>query len=176
MENGLVVLGRVTGAHALRGEIRVRFFGDGPESLMAVPRVSLAGEPESPDGRDFVVEDAGPGRGGEVRMRLRGVSDRSAAEALQGQWVRADVALLPSLPEGEWYWFQFVGCRVEDADGRRLGVVREIWETGAHDILVVEGDDGRRQLIPAAADLLKEVDIEGRRIAIEVVEGLLDPS
>ena len=83
---------------------------------------------------------------------------------------------LPALPEGEWYWYQVVGCRVESHDGRAIGVVRELWETGAHDVLVVEGDDGRRRLLPAARELIREVDVAGRRIVVEVIEGLLDPA
>jgi 16S rRNA processing protein RimM len=104
------------------------------------------------------------------------VGDREAAQALRGLWVSADRRALQPLPAGEYYWCELVGCRVEDQAGRPIGTVREIWETGAHDVLVVEGEDGRRRLLPAAEAFLKEVDVAGRRIAIDVIEGLLDPS
>jgi 16S rRNA processing protein RimM len=54
--------------------------------------------------------------------------------------------------------------------------VKEIWETGAHDVLVVEGEDGRRVLLPAAREFLREVDVAGRRVVIDVIPGLLDPA
>jgi 16S rRNA processing protein RimM len=64
---------------------------------------------------------------------------------------------------------------VETSDGRKLGTVRELMETGAHDVLIVEDGTGRDLLLPAAGALLREVDVAGRRIVIEVPEGLLDP-
>jgi 16S rRNA processing protein RimM len=53
--------------------------------------------------------------------------------------------------------------------------VREIWETGAHDVLVVEGEGGRRCLVPTARDLMREVDVEAGRIVVEELPGLFDP-
>jgi len=185
-----VALGRVFGAHGLRGEIRVRVLGDHPGHLCRAKRVWLSGaqeplqtaQPEPPDEpgqRDpplWTVLEARPGRPGEVRLRLEGVSDREEALALEGLWVLGEATDLEPLPEGEWYWYEVVGCRVEGDDGTQIGVVREIWETGAHDVLVVEGQDGRTRLVPAAETFLKEVDIRERRIVIEVIPGLLDPA
>jgi tRNA (guanine37-N1)-methyltransferase len=168
-----VVLGRVVGAHGIRGEIRVQVLGDGPENLMAIPRVTLGAGADDAAAEAREVEASGRGRPGEVRLRLRGVADRSAAEALRGCLVLADAALLPKLPPGEYYWYELVGCRVEEG-GRELGTIREIWETGAHDVLVVEGDDGARRLLPATRELLKEVDTAGRRVVVEGIPGLFE--
>lgn len=61
-------------------------------------------------------------------------------------------------------------------DGEEVGTVRELWETGAHDVLVVEGDDGRDRLVPTARALLREIDPAAGRIVVEDVPGLLDPA
>lgn len=171
----LVVLGRVVGAHARTGALRVRWLGDGPEHLLAVDRVLLGAADDAAGARSYRVEAARSGRSGEVRLELAGVDDREEAEALAGLSVLGRPAQLPALAEGEYYWFEWIGCRVEDAGGAPIGTLTELWETGGHDVLVVEAADGRRLLLPAAEELLKEVDIEGRRIAIEVIPGLLDP-
>jgi 16S rRNA processing protein RimM len=170
-----VALGRVVGAHALAGEVRVRWLGDGPEHLLDATALWLGADPDGAGGRAVSVAGARSGRPGELLLRLEGVADRDAAEALRGLYLTADAQVLPPLPEGEHYWFELVGCRVEDTHGEPLGTVTEIWETGAHDVLVIEGTDGRRRLVPTAEDLLKEVDSDGRRIVIEVIPGLLDP-
>lgn len=170
------VVGRVVGTHGIRGEIRIRVLGDGPENLMGLPRVALGTGDADEAARDFEVEASGRGRPGEVRLRLRGVADRGAAEALRGLWVLAEREHLRPLAEGEHYWFELIGCRVETTAGEPIGSVGEIWETGAHDVLVVEAGDGTRRLVPAAQELLKEVDIEGRRIVVEPIPGLLDPT
>ncbi|MBW2465206.1 MAG: 16S rRNA processing protein RimM, partial [Deltaproteobacteria bacterium] len=125
------MLARIVGAHALRGEVRARFFGDGPATLLEIPRVWLAKEPEAADARAYRVEKAGTGRGGEVRLALEGVEGRNAADELRGLFVLADEADLPSLAEDEYYWHQLVGCQVEDTAGAPIGRVKEIWETGA---------------------------------------------
>jgi 16S rRNA processing protein RimM len=158
--------------------VRVRYFGDGPENILGVPRLFLA-EPErgieSQAAEEFEVEVGAAGRRGEVRLSLRGVADRGAAERLKGRLVAGEVEHLTPLPEGEFYWYELIGCRVQSAEGRAIGTVKEIWETGAHDVLVVEGEDGRRRLVPTARALMKEVDVEAGRIVVEDLPGLLDP-
>ena len=83
---------------------------------------------------------------------------------------------LPALPEGEHYWYELVGCDLETEGGRRVGRIREIWETGAHDVLVVERDDGATCLVPTARELLREIDVEARRVVVEERPGLFDPA
>ena len=107
-------------------------------------------------------------------MTLAGVASRESAERLRGKLVVTEASQLEALPEGEYYSYELVGCRVEGADGLKIGTVREIWATGAVDVLVVEDEKGAQQLIPAMESQLREVDIEARRIVIEILPGLLD--
>ena len=86
-----------------------------------------------------------------------------------------DATALPSLPSGEFYWHELVGCRVQSESGLDAGVVQELWETGAHDVLVVLDERGVRRLVPTAAALMKSVDLEARRIIVVDLPGLLDP-
>jgi 16S rRNA processing protein RimM len=173
-----VVLGRVVGAHGIRGQIRVRWLGDGPENLLAAKQVELADARGTEDLAPLVfeVEGGGRGRAGEVRLRLAGLRRREDAEALRGRLVRVAAAALPEAGADEAYWFQLIGCDVELASGERVGRVREIWDTPAHDTLVVEGADGRDRLIPAAPGILRRLDVAARRIVIEDLPGLIDPS
>jgi 16S rRNA processing protein RimM len=170
-----VVLGRIAGAHALAGEVRVQFFGDGPDNLLRVSEVWLEGDRSGGSPRHFEVLAAAPGgRAGEIRLALAGVADRDAATALRGRSVLGDASRLAPLEAGEFYWYQLVGCRVEGTDGTPLGTVQELWETGAHDVLVVEDPAGRRQLFSTARELMPEVDLASRRIVVEILPGMLD--
>ena len=172
---GRVVLGRVAGAHGVHGQIRVRYFGDGPHHLLELTQLWLA-EHENGDGaRRFEVVRAGTGRGGEARLALAGIESREAAVELRGHFVLADPAQLEALPEGEYYWYQLIGCRVEDRQGRPIGTVREIWETGAHDVLVVEREGSADLLVPAVDEWLQRVDPEARRVVVHLLPGLLEP-
>jgi 16S rRNA processing protein RimM len=174
-----VALGRVVGAHGVGGALRVRVLGDGPEHLLSLAELDLSTREEEPERdpspRHARVRDASPGRAGEVRLSIEGVDDRDAALALRGAFVLAPASVLPALPEGEHYWYELVGCAVEDAEGRVLGTVRELWDTPGHDLLVVEDEAGREHLVPATDPFLRDVDVAARRIRIETIPGLIEP-
>ena len=170
-----VLLGRVLGSHGVLGWIRVRFTGDGPEHLLGAGRVTLAEDEQGAAGRKYEVEEGGTGRVGEARLKLEGIGDREAAQALRGRWVLGDEAALEVLPEGEFYWYQLVGCRVETEDGAVVGTVRELWETGAHDLLVIRAEDGRQILVPTAKELLPVIDLERKRLVVAGIPGLIEP-
>jgi len=171
------VLGRVLGARGTRGELRIRWLGDGPDNLLRAPTLAFgSADPAAPVMEAMEVLAARPGRTGELRVTLRGVESREAAEALVGRFASGEARWLAPLPSGEYYGHEWIGCAVEAHDGRALGTLRALWDTGAHDVLVVEGEDGRELLLPAAQELLREVDVERGRIVIEVPEGLLDPA
>jgi 16S rRNA processing protein RimM len=169
-----VTLGRVIGAHGLRGELRVRLFDGTNNNLRAGSSVWLAREEGDPKAVEARVRAVGSGRRGEARLALEGVDGREAAEALRGRLVQAGVDQLAPLEAGEYYQYELVGCRVEDGSGRVLGVVQGIWETGAPDVLVVVDETRRELLIPAARAILREVDLVARRITIDPPPGLLD--
>jgi 16S rRNA processing protein RimM len=155
--------------------IRVKWLGDGPENLIQAQELWLGRSPEDEVGRRYEIRGRLQGRQGEVRLGLKGIEDRDAAEALRGSWVLGDPRDLAALPPGEHYWYELVGCAVETRAGEPIGTVKEIWATGAHDVLVIEDREGRRRLLPAASEFLREVDVAGRKLVIEPIPGLLDP-
>jgi 16S rRNA processing protein RimM len=157
-----VALGRVVAAHGVSGQLRVRYFGDGPEELLRHDRVVVGRSEADPEAAEFEV------------VRAVGVEDREAAERLRGRLLMTGPEALEPLRSGEYYGYQLLGCRVEGHDGRAIGVVRGIWPIGENDVLVVEGEGGTEHLIPAVRDLLREVDVEGRRIVVDVIPGLLE--
>jgi len=169
-----VVVGRVSGAHGLQGNLSVRTFGGDPDTLLQSPTLRLAQTEDDGNAESFEVVRVFSGRAGEIRITLAGIDDRTAAERLRGRLVCVDAEQLPALERGEYYSYQLVGCDVESAEGRSIGSVKEIWSTGAPDVLVVVDDSGNQHLIPAAEGLLREVDIAARRIVVELVPGLID--
>lgn len=98
--------------------------------------------------------------------RITGVEDRDGAQALAGCEIAVPRAVLPALEvEGEYYWQDLMGLRVNDVQGRCFGTVAELVETGAHDVLIVR--DGKREtLIPFVAAHVLEVDLAGRWIRV----------
>ena len=140
MANERVALAAVAGAHGVRGEVRLKLFTDSAAGLASYRRVYIGGA-------DRQFTDVREG-GKTAVARIKGISDRSAAEALRGQLVEVDRADLPPLEQGEYYHADLLGLPCVDADGEPVGAVAAIENFGAGDLLEIELPDGKRSLIP----------------------------
>ncbi|MDR3553326.1 MAG: ribosome maturation factor RimM, partial [Syntrophobacteraceae bacterium] len=99
------------------------------------------------------------------------VSGREQAEALTGSEIFIERDRLTVLPEGEYYHFQLIGLSVETKDGRSLGTLTAVLETGSNDVYVVEGG-GKEVLVPAIEEVVSEVDLRSGKIIVDLPEGL----
>ena len=104
-------------------------------------------------------------------VQLVGVNSAEAAAALRGAllYVPTEQAVRP---RGQHFWHEIEGLRVETEDGRGLGIVTEVMRTGANDVYVVDGAGGEL-LIPAIADVVREIDVRAGRIVVRLLPGLL---
>ena len=109
-------------------------------------------------------------------VKLDGIEDRNAAEEIRGMEVSIYASDLEELHEGEHYVRDLIGCRVVDtaADGREIGVLRDVIQNTAQSILEVETADGRSVLIPAVEAFLRGIDEEAGIIEVELIPGFLD--
>jgi len=105
-------------------------------------------------------------------IALEGITDRDAAEEIRGTELVVEADELPELEAGHYYIHDLVGCRVEDTAGDDLGEVVAV-VPGPQDRLEIERD-GHRSLVPMVRALLKEVDLQGRRIVIDPPPGLAE--
>ncbi len=106
-------------------------------------------------------------------VRLKGVVNRSEAEALSGLTVYVSAASLPQLSDGEFYWHEVIGLRAVAA-GVELGRVVDILRTGAHDIYVVHSADKREYFFPAVEEIVTKIDVRRGVMIVNPPEGLLD--
>ena len=150
-----VALAAVAGAHGVGGEVRLKMFAEGVDSLKHHERL-FAGE------RALTLAAVRGGKSGPI-ARFAEIGDRAAAEALRGALLTVPRAELPPLAAGEYYHADLVGLAVESAAGEPLGTVAAVENFGAGDLLEIERPDGKRSLIPfrdGVADLR-----EGRIVA-----------
>jgi 16S rRNA processing protein RimM len=163
-----VVVGVVTRAHGVRGEVAVENRSDNPDRWVAGAVV------RTPDGRALTVEAVRP-HGGRLLVTFAGVADRTTADALRGLELSVPRSALPELGEDEWWPHQIEGCRLTTETGRDLGVVTEVVFNPANDLWVAVDDAGNESLVPALKDLLVEVDPDAKRIVVRDVPGLTAP-
>ena len=108
----------------------------------------------------------GQRHGKSVILRLEGHDDRDQAAALIGTEIGADRSALPEPEEGHYYWSDLTGLTVVHRDGTELGKVKEVLETGAHDVMVVQGEQER--LVPFVMDaVVLDVDLTQKVINVD---------
>ncbi|HEX5000135.1 MAG TPA: ribosome maturation factor RimM [Terriglobia bacterium] len=156
-----------------------------PQGLTGLVRIELTLEDDGAffPGQQVELASGTARRPGEIEwfrrqsgrpvLKLRGVDDRSAAEAIVGSelWIASD--LLPEPAEGSYYTFDLKGCDVFTTASLRLGTVVDVWDSGGSGLLRIDYE-GRELLVPFAREFLKRVDIAARRIEVELPEGLLE--
>lgn len=169
-----LVVGRVAKAHGITGELVVDVRTDDPEERFA-PGNRLHLKPSRGGaGRDVVVEAARP-HGGRLLVRLDGVADRNAADALRGNLFVVDSAELPPIEDpDEFYDHQLEGLSVRTLDGRDVGLVKEVLHTAGGELLAVRGTDGAEVLVPFVGAIVTSVSLSDGIVEIDPPDGLLD--
>ncbi len=166
-----LVIGRVLRPHGVRGELRVEVLTGFPEQVGRHKQLYFArsGSPDEAEGHpvEYVRQ-----HGHVLLLKLRGFDDRDAADGMRGLLVEVPREDAVPLADGELYQYQVVGLRVETDDGKWLGQLIEVIETGANDVYVVVGPFGE-VLIPAIAEVVLEVDLAQRRMRVHLLPGLL---
>ena len=156
-------VGRITGAHGLKGALRLRPDNPDSDTLEQVARVFLESAGQA---REFRLTAMTRLNATTRRITLEGVADVNAAEALKGAVVMLAPEDVPAAKPGEFYYYEAIGCEVFLTDGSRIGTIEEIFSTGAHDIWVVR-DSKREVLVPVIEDVVKAMDFAARRVTIE---------
>lgn len=168
MHEPTVVVGRITRAHGVTGEVAVLVISEVPGRFDDGAAVWLE------DGRTLTVESSRPHKD-RLLVRFRGVEDRAQAEALHRALLVVPESLSPELPEGSWWDHRIVGCAIETDAGRALGTVREVIHTAANDVWSAVDDDGVETLVPVLKDVIVDVDVNARRIVVREIPGLTAP-
>lgn len=157
-----VIVGRLGGPFGVKGWIWVHSHTRPAERLFDYP---LWGLGESGHLREVTVEAAQPQGKGWI-ARLSGIADRDAAADLAGATVSVPRAMLPRAEEGAYYWVDLIGLRVMGIQGFDFGRVDSLMETGANDVLVVQGDEER--LIPfVQPDVIQKIDLNAGVIEVD---------
>jgi 16S rRNA processing protein RimM len=149
--------GRVGRAHGLDGSFHVT----GPR-----PRLLALGTPTD---LGAIVRRAGTDE--KPLVRLEGCETREAAEALHGRPLRVALADAPELEPGEWWAHELEGLAVTDG-AKTVGTVRRMVELPSVEVLEVERPDGSELLVPMVGDAIRELDVAGKRVDVDL--GFLD--
>lgn len=175
--NARVLLGHITGAHGVSGEVRIRAYTEKPEAIAAYGPLH-----DETGGRRFTIVRTRPVKDG-VIARLDGVDDRETAEALKGTALYVPRGALPDEAEDDtedgdteaFYQVDLIGLVAIGAAGAALGQVVAVQNFGGGDLLEVRPSaGGETVLVPFTEAIVPEIDIEGGWMLMLPPEGLFE--
>lgn len=175
-----IKIGKIVNAVALKGEVKVYNYSDGTGTYEEVGRI-IAG------GKEYPVEGVRT-QGNMVVLKLKGVDDRNAAEAMKNLDVYITEDDLGELPEDTFYIRDLIGLEVvDDETGQSVGEIIDVIQGAAQDVYRIrltadeagtKGGDGsevknRETMVPAVSEFIKDVNINEKKVYIKFIEGML---
>lgn len=166
-----ILIGKVLKPKGIRGSVKVLSYAQSPETYERIGVVYVRSEGSWQPLATGKVEKSRPGRTQTVVLAFRGRNRIEDVQDLVGADLYVDKADLPPLEEGEYYWHDLIGMRVQTEEGEDLGKIRGIFNTGSNDVYVVR-KGAREILLPALRDVIQELDVPGRRMTVRLLEEL----
>lgn len=163
-------MGRVVGTHGVHGELKVILLTDFPQRFRPGTRLYI----QQGDNSAIVTVAGARYAGKSFLLKLVEINDADHAGALRGAALRVEPWEVEPLPEGHYYHFQLIGSRVYTITGEYLGILTEIFPTGANDIYVARDDSGKEILIPALKTVVRRIDLARKELHVKLPPGLLD--
>lgn len=163
-----LAIGKLRRPHGLHGEIIMEIFTDFPERLRQGSLVYIG------DSHQEIRLNSVRPNGTTLLVSLAGFTTPETAGRFRNQIVFVPAADRPPLPEGEFYHHQIIGLRVITEEGRELGVVHELLETGANDVCVVRPAFGSDILLPLIDPVVLEISLEKGEMLVHLLPGLID--
>lgn len=162
-DEDLILLGQIVNAHGIRGEVVVRAFTADPADVAAYGPLLARGRRQPVELKVVRVTDKG------VIARIAGVTDRTAAEALKGTELHVPRGRLPDAGPDQFYHSDLIGLDAVSADGTVVGRIAAVHNFGAGDLLEIRlSAGGGSELLPFRAPFVGDVDLEHRRVAVEL--------
>lgn len=163
MENNRLVVGQINGIFGVQGWVKIFSHTDPRENIFRYSPwlVEVKGEWQEIKVEDFKVQQGGKA----LVAKLQKIDDRDLAREFMGCTIAIDRGMLQQ-NAGDYFWVDLIGCEVTNLEGEKIGKVVNLVETGAHDVLRVEGE--HNELIPFVMEtFIKSIDIAGKQIVVD---------
>ncbi len=168
-----LVLGEILRPHGVKGEVRMRIVTDYPERLTELDAIYIGKSATDKHITRLSLKQVRFNKSYAL-LTLEGYRNRNEAERLRSKVVMVDIENAVPLEEGEYYLFQLIGLTVI-ADNQDIGRVREVLQTGANDVYIVDSGEYGEILIPAHEETIIKIDFDAAIITMSLPEGLLPP-
>ncbi|OZU90342.1 ribosome maturation factor RimM [Virgibacillus indicus] len=164
-------VGKIVNTHGILGEVKVKRISDFEERFYSGEKVYVVRDKYEP--LELLIKKHRMHKGFDL-IQFEGYENINDVEIFKGLNLKIKQAQLTDLEDNEFYYHEIIGCEVCTGSGERLGSIKEILAPGANDVWVVKQPDGKELLIPYIEDVVKEIDVQAKKVVIEPMEGLLD--
>ena len=161
-------IGQIINTHGLRGAVKVYPLTDDISRFKKLKEVYV----EENDGIVKYKVESVKFLSSTVSVKLKGVDSEEAANKLRGSYIKVDRKSAVKLPKDTYFICDLIDLEVYDEKGLLLGTVKDVLQTGSNDVYVIQSS-GKDILIPALKDIVKKIDLENKKILVEMPEGLI---
>lgn len=168
-ETDLIAVGKIIGAHGIRGELVVKTYTAEAGSIAAYGTLF-----DETGAREFTVIQSRPAKKGTI-LRLNEISTRNDAESLKGRELFISRGALPPAEENSYYYADLIGLEAIDVGGQKIGIVVAVQNFGAGDLLEIRREgQAETDLVPLTEEFVPSIELEHGRVVIDPADGLFE--
>ncbi len=161
-------IGQIVNTRGLRGEVKLNSFSEDSHRFEKLSKILVKHKDEF---KEYEIEKVSYSKN-QVILKLKGIDHIDYAEKLKNLYVYVKREDLGELPKDVYYIADLIGLDVYTDDGKLLGKVDDIFNTKSNDVYVVRNDLGELKYLPGIPDVLKEIDIDNKKIIVTLIPGL----
>ena len=162
-------IGQIVNTFGIKGQVKVNPFTEDIKKFDKLNEIYVDKKKEL---QLFQIENVNYNKH-TVILKLKGIDTIEQAEEYRNCYIKIDREKEEKLPEGVYYIVDLLGLDVYTDEGKLLGKVDDIYNTGSNDIYVVKDELGKQILLPGIEEVLKQVDLENKKIIVHIINGLI---
>ena len=161
----LIEFGKITSTHGIKGEVKIYPYTDDIDNILKLKKLYISEKP-------YVINSIKFHKNMLI-VKLKKINTIEEAEVLKNSIVSRELDSYEVLEEDTYYIKDLIGLEVFLENGEEFGVLKDVFQTGANDVYVVETLEKKEVLLPAIKDVIKDIDISNKKMVVKLMEGLV---
>ena len=162
-------IGQIVNTFGIKGMVKVKPFTDDINKFDKFKKIYIKKENTK---KEYQIEEVKYHKD-MILIKFRGIENPEQANLLRNSYLMIDREEEKPLEEGTYYIVDMIGMDVYTDEGEKLGNIEDIFNTGSNDIYVVKNELGKQILLPAISDVVKNIDMENKKMVVHLISGLI---
>lgn len=158
-------IGQIVNTFGIKGMVKVKPFTDDISRFDDLEEVYV-------ESKKYQIEEVKYHKD-MVMIKFKGIENPEQADLLRNKYLKIDREDEQPLEEDTYYIVDLIGLEVYTDENSLLGTLEDVYNTGSNDIYVVKDELGKQILLPAISEVVKQIDIQNKRITVHLIEGLM---